>query len=149
MTENRSTPTRVLFVTLVLSLLAVAGLLAGCGGKGVPAAGDAAVVQWPGHLKAVEAKAFFASHPGMLILDVRNPDEWNDNLGHIDGAKQVPLPELHDRLAELAAWKDKPVVAVCKVGGRSAQASDLLVQAGFKQVWNLEGGMEAWRAAGY
>lgn len=51
--------------------------------------------------------------------------------------------------ASLAAYKDKPVITVCRVGFRSAQAARLLAGAGFTQASNLEGGMQAWRNAGY
>ena len=155
MTENRSTASwRAIRATaLVVGLLTLAGLAAGCQGRGAASdggavAGGASPAAAPGHLAAAGAKAFLASHANALVLDVRNPDEWNDDLGHIEGAKQVPLPELRGRMGELDAWRDKPVVAVCRVGGRSAQAAEMLTQAGFRQVWNLEGGMAAWRQAG-
>ena len=98
-----------------------------------------------GHLQAVEARSFLASHPDALVLDVRNPDEWNDDLGHIEGARQIPLAELPARVTEVAAWKDKPVVVVCRVGGRSQRAAEWLAGAGYRQVMNLEGGMAAWQ----
>jgi sulfur dioxygenase len=101
-----------------------------------------------GHLRAAEVRGFLGAHPDALVLDVRNPDEWNDDLGHIDGARQIPLPELDHRLVEIEAWKDRPVVAVCRVGARSARAADALAAAGFRQVFNLDGGMAAYRRAG-
>lgn len=137
------------------ALLALA-LIAGCAsprsgspvgetrGAGAQAVRGAKV----GRLEAAEVKGFLGGHPGALVLDVRNPDEWNDDLGHIDGARQIPLPELNRRLAEIEAWRDKPVVAVCRVGGRSRRAADALAAAGFRQVFNLEGGMAAYRRAG-
>ena len=81
------------------------------------------------------------------MLDVRNPDEWNDELGHIDVARQIPLPELRQRMDELAAWRDKPIVVVCASGSRSRTAASILAAAGYRQVMNLEGGMVAWRQA--
>lgn len=98
-----------------------------------------------GHLRAVEARIFLAAHPEALVLDVRNPDEWDDDLGHIEGARQIPLAELPRRATEVAAWKDRPVVVVCRVGGRSRRAAEWLAGAGYRQVVNLEGGMAAWR----
>jgi sulfur dioxygenase len=80
------------------------------------------------------------------ILDVREPDEFNGPLGRIRSAKLVPLGELASRTSELA--KDRPVVAVCRAGGRSAQATAILQQAGFDRVANLSGGMLRWRAEG-
>jgi rhodanese-related sulfurtransferase len=87
-------------------------------------------------------------HAGAVqILDVREPDEFSGPLGHIHGAKLIPLGVLPTRIAELS--KDKPVVAVCRAGGRSAQALNVLSQAGFKNVANLPGGMLRWRAEGF
>ena len=57
-----------------------------------------------------------------------------------------PLPELSVRLAEVEAWKEQPVVLVCRSGSRSRRAADLMQAAGFHQVINLEGGMMGWRA---
>lgn len=89
-----------------------------------------------------------AEHPGQVqILDVREPDEFTGPLGHIDGALLIPLGELAERIGELA--KDRPVVAVCRAGSRSAQATAILQQAGFKDVANLTGGMLRWRAEGH
>jgi rhodanese-related sulfurtransferase len=100
-------------------------------------------------MTAVEARAYLAEHPDALILDVRNPSEWDDDLGHIEGARLIPLPELTGRMAELEPWKGKPIVAVCRVGARSATAANDLAQAGYTPVFNLAGGMVAWRSAGF
>jgi rhodanese-related sulfurtransferase len=81
------------------------------------------------------------------ILDVREPEEFTGPLGHIQGAVLIPLGELPERTGELA--KDRPIVAVCRAGGRSAQATVLLQQAGFTDVANLTGGMLRWRAEGH
>jgi len=79
-----------------------------------------------------------------LVVDVREPDEFDGPLGRIPGARLVPLGELADRAEELKG--DKPVVAVCRAGGRSAQATVILRRAGFDKVANLAGGMLRWRA---
>jgi sulfur dioxygenase len=78
------------------------------------------------------------------ILDVREPQEFTGPLGHIPGAVLIPLGELAHRATELA--RDRPVVAVCRAGSRSAQATVILRQAGFTDVANLSGGMLRWRA---
>lgn len=77
------------------------------------------------------------------ILDVREKDEFIGSLGHIDGAILIPLGELKARTSELS--KDKPIVAVCRSGARSAQAVQILEQAGFSKLANLAGGMIRWR----
>ena len=78
------------------------------------------------------------------ILDVREPDEFKGPLGHIVGARLIPLGELAGRLGELQ--RDRPIVAVCRAGSRSAQAVAILAQNGFTDVANLTGGMLRWRA---
>jgi len=78
------------------------------------------------------------------ILDVREPEEFDGPLGRIPGAHLIPLGRLAERSGELYA--DRPVVAVCRAGGRSAQATTILRRAGFKEVANLAGGMLRWRA---
>jgi sulfur dioxygenase len=81
------------------------------------------------------------------VLDVREPAEFTGPLGHIRNAVLIPLGELGARAGELA--KDRPIVAVCRAGGRSAQATNILQQAGFKDIANLTGGMLRWRAEGH
>lgn len=80
------------------------------------------------------------------VLDVREPAEFTGPLGHISGATLVPLGELAARAKELP--KDKPVVAVCRAGSRSAHATAILQKAGLTDVANLPGGMLRWRAEG-
>ena len=81
------------------------------------------------------------------IVDVREPDEFDGPLGHIAGAKLVPLGELTRRVAEID--RGRPVVTVCRAGGRSAQAVSILQKAGIDNVANLTGGMLRWRADGH
>ena len=78
------------------------------------------------------------------VVDVREKDEFNGVLGHVPGARLLPLGSLVSRAGELA--KDRPIVTVCRSGARSAQASVLLRQAGFNKVANLAGGMLRWRS---
>jgi sulfur dioxygenase len=87
-------------------------------------------------------------HQGAVqILDVREPEEFTGPLGHIKDAALIPLGELAERAGELK--REVPIVAVCRAGGRSAQATNILQQAGFKDVANLTGGMLRWRAEGH
>ncbi|WP_299108114.1 rhodanese-like domain-containing protein [uncultured Tenacibaculum sp.] len=64
---------------------------------------------------------------GAIILDVRTLPEWND--GHTDGAKHIVLNTIPENIEEIKSW-NKPVIAVCKSGGRSGQATDFLAQHG-------------------
>lgn len=80
------------------------------------------------------------------VVDVREAAEWTGPLGHIATARHIPIGELAPRAAELD--RDRPVVAVCRSGTRSAQAVAILQRLGFAQVANLAGGMIRWRASG-
>ncbi len=80
------------------------------------------------------------------VLDVREAAEFHGPLGHIPGALLLPLGKLEEARGQLD--RDRPVVAVCRSGSRSARAVAMLQQAGFKQVANLAGGMLRWRVDG-
>jgi sulfur dioxygenase len=85
------------------------------------------------------------SHAGDIqIVDVREPSEFTDALGHIHGARSLPLSQLAARTAEFDPGR--PIVTVCRSGARSAQAAALLQNSGFTQAANLAGGMLRWRA---
>jgi rhodanese-related sulfurtransferase len=75
---------------------------------------------------------------------VREPDEFNGPLGHVPGAKLIPMGTLVEKSASIG--KEQPVVVVCRSGARSAQATLMLGKAGFDKVANLSGGMLRWRA---
>jgi glyoxylase-like metal-dependent hydrolase (beta-lactamase superfamily II)/rhodanese-related sulfurtransferase len=80
------------------------------------------------------------------VVDVREPTEFHGPLGHIPNTQLIPLGTLNDRLAMLD--RERPVVAVCRSGSRSARAVAMLQQAGFARVANLAGGMLRWRVDG-
>lgn len=83
---------------------------------------------------------------GAVVLDVRTTEEFA--AGHIASARNIPLPQLADRLVDVAKNKDTPVVVVCASGARSATAAAQLRKAGHTQVVNLQGGLGAWQSAG-
>jgi sulfur dioxygenase len=95
----------------------------------------------------IEPQALEDAGAAVQIVDVREPAEFTGSLGHIVGARLVPLAQLQSRLDELD--RTRPVVTVCRSGTRSAQAAVLLGKAGLPQVANLAGGMLRWRAAGH
>ena len=82
----------------------------------------------------------------LFLLDVRQPEEWDDELGHIAGAVLIPLGELPARLAEVPG--DAPIVSICRSGKRAAKAAAALRDAGRRDIWVLTGGMLAWNEAG-
>ncbi len=80
---------------------------------------------------------------GAVLLDVREDDEWD--AGHAPDAVHVPMGQVADRAGELPT--DRPVVCICRVGGRSGAVADALQGAGY-DVRNVDGGMLAWEQAG-
>jgi len=84
-----------------------------------------------------------------LLLDVRQPEEYEGPMGHVPGAVLIPLPELPGRLSEIEGYRDKLVVAICRSGSRSARATEILIGAGFRNVVNMTGGTLAWRSRGF
>jgi uncharacterized membrane protein YdjX (TVP38/TMEM64 family)/rhodanese-related sulfurtransferase len=88
--------------------------------------------------------ARLAAGEPLLLLDVRGPDEYVGELGHIAGARNVPLQELPQRLAELQGDIGLPVAIVCRTDKRSVKAAQMLTQAGFARVEVVRGGMEQW-----
>jgi rhodanese-related sulfurtransferase len=81
---------------------------------------------------------------GAYLLDVREDDEWA--AGHAPGAKHLPMMEIPARMGEIP--DDADVVVVCRSGGRSAQVVQYLMNNGWDNVRNLDGGMHQWAAAG-
>jgi rhodanese-related sulfurtransferase/rubrerythrin len=93
-------------------------------------------------LDSDQAKAFLAEHEEgtFTLLDVRQPGEYQQE--HIPGAKLIPITHLTDSMEELDP--EKPVLVYCAVGGRSRVAAQMLAGRGFKHVYNMKGGIQAW-----
>jgi rhodanese-related sulfurtransferase len=94
----------------------------------------------------LDCEAFASGQAGedAILIDVRTDAEIAR--GKIAGALPIPLHTLPLRLSELD--KTKPLVFCCQMGGRSAQACQYAVAQGYEKVYNLQGGMNAWLAAG-
>ena len=95
-------------------------------------------------ITAQEAKAKVDSG-AVQVVDVRTPAEYAG--GHVPGALNIPHMSIIARKNELAA--DKELVFICAVGQRSALACEFAAASGFKELFNVEGGTEAWIKAGY
>jgi rhodanese-related sulfurtransferase len=95
----------------------------------------------------IDPHALEESSAEVQIVDVREASEYHGPIGHIKGALLIPLGELAARANELA--RERPVVAVCRSGARSAQACVILQRMGFRDLANLAGGMLRWRAEGF
>jgi len=74
------------------------------------------------------------------LLDCRGQDEYENE--HIPGAVLIPLNEIPERMSELD--KDKPHIVYCRSGSRSQAATSIMLGHGFREVYNMEGGMLSW-----
>lgn len=92
-----------------------------------------------------DSKLMIDSDPNLIILDVRTQSEYDS--GHIEDAVLIPVSELEERIDELDT--DKKILVYCNCGGKSANASDILIQYGFEGVYNMERGITAWTDLGY
>lgn len=79
----------------------------------------------------------------LLLLDVRTPDEYHSETGHLESSLLIPVQELKARLPELQSYRDRIIVAYCRTGRRSSRAADMLRAEGFS-VLNLTGGIVSW-----
>ena len=96
-------------------------------------------------LSAEDLNRRISSGPKIAVIDVRAKGEFEKV--HIDGAIHVPAPDLRKRYQVLDS--NVPVVVLCNTGHRSSLAASLLKQKGFKEVYNMAGGMMGYNAAGY
>ncbi len=83
---------------------------------------------------------------GELLLDVREADDYKEF--HIPNSMNLPYGRLALRLAELESYKNKTVMVIDHTGQRAPRAFEILQKAGFSQVFLVQGGMVAWKAAG-
>jgi rhodanese-related sulfurtransferase len=118
---------RLFFVTLMIFLL-------------LPLPGIAAV----SNLTPGEAREMLEKNPRVFLLDVRTPGEYRES--RLEGARLIPISEIPRRLDEVPA--DRPVLVYCAVGSRSSQVAGFLDRQGYAEVYNLFGGIWAWRLHG-
>lgn len=125
----------------ILFLVLIGGATVSCQTSG----GNSSKQQISKDLLPTEFAEMTKSNPG-VILDVRTLGEVRQ--GHLEGMKHMDIqePDFTDRVSALD--RGKPVYVYCAVGGRSANAAQRLKDLGFKEVYNLDGGIRAWRQKG-
>ena len=89
-----------------------------------------------------EVSASLASEHPPFLLDVRPPEEHT--LASLPNSKLIPLREIPGRLQEIEGWKTRTIVVYCHHGVRSLHAAAFLRESGFRDVRNMDGGIEAW-----
>jgi len=87
-----------------------------------------------------QAKALIETRPGLVIIDVRTPEEYMQ--GALPGSYLVPFWDAMK--GKIVVPPDTPLLLVCAVGGRSLAVGRYLAMKGFKEVYNLKGGLDAW-----
>lgn len=140
---------RSAFLVFTLSFV-LAVMVSGAGSPvtaaGIFQSGSSSVEKQPFRsISPVEAKKLIDSRHDLVILDVRTPDELKKE-GGIQGAVLVPLMAVMQN--KLTVPKEKPILLVCAVGGRSYAAGQMLVRYGYQEVYNLSGGLDAWKKSG-
>ncbi len=138
-----------LVVLMVGALLVLAGCRSPSANSGACAAPSSEVAATAAtritHVEAPEAGRLVAAHL-VQVVDVRTPEEYAK--GHIAGAKLINFtgPDFAGELARLD--RNQPYLVHCAGGGRSAKSLATFQQLGFKSVFNLDGGFNAWEKAG-
>lgn len=119
-----------LALSVILGMLAATGMGAGLAG-----------IHQVDPVRAIQ----LISHEGAVVLDVRELEEYRQ--GHVLNSVHIPLAQLRNDAKPLQKHRSKPIITVCRSGARSLQAGRLLRQHGFDTVYNLKGGIQAWRSA--
>jgi rhodanese-related sulfurtransferase len=126
----------------LLVLVAILSLgISAC--SSAPAQVSEEVTQLPLEISIHEAHELYQE--GVFLLDVRTQEEWDDF--HAPNTTLIPLDQLESRLGELPG--DEPIVVVCRSGNRSQAGRDILLSNDFGQATSMNGGLNAWRDAGY
>ncbi len=97
-----------------------------------------------GAVSPVEAASMLKEQKELQLIDVRTPSEHES--GHLARAKLIPLQELESRLHEID--KSKPILLYCRSGNRSGSALKILQGKDYTQAKHMDGGINAWQAAG-
>jgi len=128
--------------TAIVSLVAVLALAGGAVGYiyfGPSSSQDLAAVGFRS-ITPLEAKTLIETRKDLLLVDVRSPDEFQG--GSLPGAHLIPFWDFTKGRYDLP--RDKPILLICAVGGRSLACGQMLTAQGYREVYNLKGGLEAW-----
>mgnify|MGYP003574734745 FL=1 len=131
----------ILAVAAVVIVIVLAGALFVVFNNSTP--NEATVGSLPMEINVDEA--YQLVEDGAFLLDVRTPEEWDDF--HAPQATLIPLDELASRVDEVPT--DRDIVVICRSGNRSQVGRDTLLAAGHPSATSVDGGMNAWAAAGY
>ncbi len=128
------------FIVLILVLLS------GCIGQSSTLQASSSEQQSPHKITRAELTELIQEDGDMLLIDVRTEGEYEK--GHLPGAIVIPYDEFDTRYSEILDYKDKEVVLYCHVGGMGDYAGRVLLENGFTNVKNLDGGINGWINSG-
>jgi rhodanese-related sulfurtransferase len=97
-----------------------------------------------GVVTTAQVAAWVSDPTAPLLLDVRTPEEFAE--GRVAGAVNIPVGDLASRLAELEPHRERGIVTYCRSGRRATQATDILREAGYGKVAQMDGSIERWAA---
>ena len=97
-------------------------------------------------VRDIDPKELWEQKTEVVMVDVRRPDEYTGELGHIPGTELIVLDTLPQMISELP--RDKTVVFICRSGGRSGKATAFAQDNGLTNVFNMKGGMLLWNQLG-
>jgi rhodanese-related sulfurtransferase len=130
---------KVVWIVAVVVVLALVGGAVGYVFVG-PSSNQAVAGAGFKTITPLEAKALIESRKDLLLVDVRSPEEFQG--GSLPGATLIPFWDFAKGRYDLP--KDKPILLICAVGGRSLACGQLLASKGYQELYNLKGGLEAW-----
>ncbi|RKP58790.1 rhodanese-like domain-containing protein [Pararobbsia silviterrae] len=109
------------------------------------------MLAWPtimrrGHGVSAADATQMINRRNAVVVDLRSTDEFSK--GHLPQARSVPFETLSEKAAQVSKNKSAPVLLVCQTGQRARKAEQVLTEAGYAEVYTLQGGIEAWQTAG-
>jgi phage shock protein E len=141
---------RFLIPTLLVAVVLAASFAAACGsqdtGSSTSATSPAADASGYTTVDVQTAHDALGTNSNAQLVDVREPSEWAET-GVPEGAVLIPLGDLEAQAASQLS-SDQPVYVICRSGNRSQTGSGILAGLGFTEVYNVDGGVNAWTAAG-
>jgi rhodanese-related sulfurtransferase len=100
-------------------------------------------------LSAPIAYEMMRDNPEMLVIDLRPPQEFNGETGHVRRALNIPLERLPFRLLEISAFREDTVLVYCRADGCGEKGISILLSSGFENVVLLDGGIDKWIQDGF
>ena len=134
---------RMTMLAVIAVAIVVMGGIAFAALRSGSSASETAQTALPSAINVEEA--YKLVEEGAFLLDVRTQEEWDDF--HAPQATLIPLDELESRVNEVPS--DQDIVVICNSGNRSQVGRDILLDAGLPNATSVDGGMQAWRTAGY